>query len=161
MLHTYCGISQQAIKAAIRLPSGSKRMKYPRILIAHKDGARGQCELAILLPCARLSKVGFTNARSALRPGKERSRESRKDVKHSAKTIPRAQMRREVRPQRLEACEWQAPAPVAEMQKRNLSATDLFTTRSGCLATTCAVAHPAIAGDYSSRGTRLDLTRMI
>ena len=87
-------------------------------------------------------------------PGKERSRESRKDVKHSARTIPRAQMRSDVGPQGLEVREWQAPAPVAELQKRNLSGTDLFTTRSGRWATTCAVARSAIAGDSSSGGTR-------
>jgi len=61
-------------------------MKCYRILIAHKDGAWRQCVLANLPPCARLSKVGFTNAQLALRPGKERSRESRKDVKRSAKS---------------------------------------------------------------------------
>ena len=63
-------------------------MKCNGILIAHRGGARRRCELAILPPCARLLTVGFTNAKSALRPGKERNREPRKDVRHSAGNHP-------------------------------------------------------------------------
>jgi hypothetical protein len=66
----------------------SKRMKCNGILIAHRGGARRRCELAILPPCAKLLIVGFTDAQSALRPEKERSREARRDVKHSAGNHP-------------------------------------------------------------------------
>jgi hypothetical protein len=71
-----------------------------------------------------------------------------------------AQIRHDFRPQGLEVCKWQFPAPAAEHPELNLCSMDLYTQNSGTGATTYADVRTAIDCAYLS-GAGTNVTRMI